>query len=202
LARQTRGESGSTTIGRRSLVRSLLAWIPVLVIAAGILRAMGRSWWCECGSAVPWSWDIWTRHNSQHLLDPYTPTHVLHGVLFYGLLHLLLGRRTGVALRGVIAMVMETLWEVVENTNTVIDAYRESTIAIGYYGDSVWNSLFDILACGVGYLAAAWLPLWISVAGYVAVEVILVIWIRDNLLLSALMLVSPVEAIKSWQLSP
>ena len=181
---------------------AVLACIPILFIAAGILRAMGRPWWCECGSLSPWNWDIWSRHNSQHLLDPYTFTHVLHGLLFYALLHLLLGRRTGVALRGVIAMIIEALWEVLENTNMVIEAYRESTISLGYYGDSVLNSLFDILACGVGYVAAIWLPVWISVAGFVAVEAILLLWIRDGFLLSALMLVSPIEAIKHWQLRP
>ncbi len=99
-------------------------------------------------------------------------------------------------------MIIEALWEVLENTNMVIEAYRESTISLGYYGDSVLNSLFDILACGVGYVAAIWLPVWISVAGFVAVEAILLLWIRDGFLLSALMLVSPIEAIKNWQLRP
>ena len=95
MAELTGGVSRPARDRARIVGWSVLAWIPILVIAAGILRAMGRSWWCECGSSALWSWDIWSRHNSQHLLDPYTPTHVLHGVLFYGLLHLLLGRRTG-----------------------------------------------------------------------------------------------------------
>jgi hypothetical protein len=202
LAEQSGGTPRSARGSTRNSVTSVLTWVPILIVAAVTLRAMGRSWWCECGSPVPWSWDIWSRHNSQHLLDPYTFTHVLHGVLFYAILHVILGRRTGIVLRGIIAMAMETLWEVAENPDTVIAAYRESTIAIGYYGDSVLNSLFDILACGVGFLAAACLPVWISVAGYVAIEVILLVWIRDNFLLSALMLVSPIEAIKDWQLRP
>src|SRR5262245_22437002 len=114
------------------------------VILAGTalaLAAMGRVWWCEAGDTALWSGDIWTRHNSQHLADPYTISHVLHGIALYGALWLLLRRRAGPVVRIAIALAIEVAWELIENTDTMIERYRAVTISLDYYGDSIVNSL-------------------------------------------------------------
>jgi hypothetical protein len=163
------------------------------------LHRMGRRLWCACGSWSPWSWDIWSAHNSQHVIDPYTFTHVLHGTLYYGLLWLVFRGRAP-ALRTLLAVAVEAAWEVGENTRRVIEAYRESTISLNYDGDSIVNSVADVAAFVVGYLLAMSLPTLISVAGFVAVEAVLLLTIRDSLLLNVLMLVHPIEAVRTWQL--
>jgi len=179
--------------------RRQLAWVAgLLVVSAVTLRAMGRVWWCQCGQPDLWTWHVWSRHNSQHVIDPYTFTHVLHGVLFYGILHLLLGKRAP-GLRLVLAVAVESAWEILENTNRLIERYREATISLDYVGDSVINSLADILACAGGYGLASLVPVWMSVAGVLLTETILLAWIRDNLLLNMVMLAWPVEAIRRWQ---
>ena len=170
----------------------------VLVVAALILRGMGRAWWCKCGQPDLFNWHIWSMHNSQHVIDPYTFTHILHGVLFYGIFFLLLrGRAPGVRLA--LAVGVESLWEILENTPWLIERYREATISLDYFGDSIINSLADILACLGGYALARVLPVRWSVAGVALTEVVLLVWIRDSLLLNIVMLVWPIEAIKSWQ---
>lgn len=164
-----------------------------------VLSAMGRIWWCEAGDWAPWSWDIWSRHTSQHLIDPYTFTHILHGILFYGVLHLALGRWVSVKNRFLITLALEAAWEIGENTSYVIERYREVTISLDYFGDSVLNSLADVLACASGYGLAAILPVWGSFAFFFLMEVVLVLWIRDSLLINIVMLVFPIDAIRQWQ---
>ena len=148
---------------------------------------------------MPWAWDIWSAHNSQHLIDPYTFTHVLHGVLYYALLRLVLGARWPSA-RALLAVSAEVAWEIIENTNAVIESYRESTIALNYFGDSIVNSLGDVGAFVLGYTAAMRIPVWMSVVGFTAVEGALLLAIRDGLLLNILMLLHPIQAIKVWQM--
>jgi hypothetical protein len=177
----------------------VVAALAITGLGAVGLHLMGRRLWCACGSPRPWSWDIWSQHNSQHLLDPYTFTHVLHGVLYYALLWLLFRGRWPAA-RALIALTAEVVWEVVENTNAVIESYRETTISLNYYGDSILNSLADVAAFALGYSAAMVLPRWASVIGFVVVEVALLATIRDSLLLNLLMLLHPSEAIKAWQM--
>ncbi len=139
-------------------------------------------------------------HNSQHLIDPYTFTHVIHGVLFYALFFLPLRKRSpGLGLGLVVAVALESAWEVLENTNYMIERYREATISLDYVGDSIINSMGDILACAGGYALAALVPVRISVAVVLLTELVLLMWIRDNLLLNVVMLVWPVEAIRRWQ---
>ena len=181
--------------------RALLAIGATILATAAILLAMGRTPWCACGSAVPWAWDVWTRHNSQHAIDPYWFTHVLHGLAFYGGLWLV-ARRVAVAWRGVIAIVLESAWEVLENTDAIIERYRAVTMSLDYFGDSVVNSAFDILACALGFWIAARLrPRW-SVALFVAVELVLLFWVRDGLLINIIMLLYPIDALKQWQTPP
>ena len=178
----------------------LAVLLVVLVAVALVLHAMGRPWWCAAGDLVPWSSDTWSRHNSQHLVDPYSVTHAMHGFLFYALLCLALGKVAGAATRAGIALGIETTWEIVENTNAIIERYRAATISLDYYGDSVTNSVGDICAFVLGYIAAGVIPNWVSVGSFVAAEALLIVWIRDSLLLNVLMLVHPIKAVKAWQI--
>jgi hypothetical protein len=178
----------------------------MLAAAAGLtaldalaLHLMGRRLWCACGALSPWSWDIWSSHNSQHLLDPYTFTHVLHGALYYALLWLALGSRWP-SLRLFLAVLVEVGWEIGENTNTVIEAYRESTISLNYYGDSIVNSAGDVVAFALGYTGAMRFPVWLSALAFLAVEAALLLTIRDSLVLNIVMLLHPFAAVKTWQM--
>jgi uncharacterized membrane protein YiaA len=135
---------------------------------------------------------------SQMLADWYSPSHVVHGLLFYAILWLA-ARRAPVERRFLFALVVECAWEVVENTPMVIDRYRTATAALGYTGDSVVNSLSDIAMMALGFLAARKLPLWASVALLLALELVPLIVIRDNLTLNVWMLVAPSDAIRAWQ---
>lgn len=171
----------------------------VVVLTALVLNQLGRVWWCKCGSPVPWAWDIWSTHNSQHAIDPYTFTHILHGVILCGLVYLPSSgmlRRYGLA----ISLVLEACWEVLENSPFIIERYREATISLDYFGDSIINSLFDIVACGFGYLLARRLGWKWSIVLVVATECLLLVWIRDSLLLNIIMLVAPNDAILRWQM--
>ena len=173
--------------------------VVVLAVTALVLHAMGRSWWCKAGDLVPWSIDIHTRHNSQHLADPYTLTHAMHGVILYGALWLTVGGIASPATRAAVALGIETAWEIIENTSWIIERYRAATISLDYYGDSVVNSLGDIAAFVLGYAAAGAIPVWVSVASVVVADALLVVLMRDSLLLNVLMLVHPIEAVKAWQ---
>jgi hypothetical protein len=171
----------------------------IIAVAALILLAMGRTPWCTCGSIKLWCGDAWGPENSQQFSDPYTFTHITHGVLLYFLLQLV-ARRVSLATRGVLAVAAESGWEVLENTPLVIERYRAATMALGYYGDSVINSVGDILACVVGFLLASRLPPRVTVAMVIVLELTLTLWIRDSLMLNVLMLLYPIKAIRVWQL--
>jgi Protein of unknown function (DUF2585) len=171
----------------------------IMALAAAILLAMGRTPWCTCGTIKLWTGDAWGPENSQQLTDPYTFTHITHGVLLYFFLQLV-ARRLPLRARGVLAIAAESGWEVLENTDMVIRRYRAATMALGYFGDSVINSMGDILACAVGFLLASRLPTRLTVIMTVALELALTIWIRDSLLLNIVMLVHPIEAVRRWQL--
>jgi hypothetical protein len=176
-----------------------LSTAAVLLTAVVLLHAEGRSWWCACGRTFLWTSEADGPHTSQHLLDPYSLTNVLHGMLLCGFLAWGLPR-VPPAWRLVLAAGLEALWEVFENSAFVIQRYRTATAALGYQGDTVANSLGDILICLFGFLLARRLGWWGSVVLAVATEAVLLIWIRDSLLLSVLMLVQPRDAIKAWQL--
>ena len=181
--------------------KDYLPWLSVfavVVIAVVSLRFLGRVWWCAQGDAAPWSWEVWSPHNSQHVIDPYTFTHILHGVLFFWITSLLF-RKMPLAWRLLIAISVESAWEVAENTNAVIQRYREATISLDYYGDSIINSLGDILSFAVGFWLAYKIRFWLSLAFFVLMEIILLLWIRDSLILNIIMLLYPLEAIKHWQ---
>ena len=163
------------------------------------LRAQDRVWWCRVGDLSPWSSDIWSAHNSQHFFDPYTFTHILHGVLYFWIVNLILSDYR-LRWKFFLVIFVECVWELVENSNFVIDRYRAATISLDYYGDSILNSLSDVLSCAFGAFLAYKLKFWRSLAYFVATEILLLFLIRDNLTLNIIMLIYPIEAIKRWQM--
>jgi len=178
-----------------------IAALAVIVAAASIALALGRVPICRCGSIKLWHGVVNSAENSQHLTDWYTPSHVIHGMAFYGILWLV-ARRLSVQSRMVVAVLIEATWEVFENTPFVIDRYRAATIALDYYGDSVLNSMADIAAMLGGFAIARWLPVRATVAAIAVMELAVLLVIRDNLTLNIVMLLHPFEAIKQWQLGP
>ncbi|MDF1861274.1 MAG: DUF2585 family protein [Verrucomicrobiales bacterium] len=181
-------------------VTRLLLYALLLVVTTFVLRFEGRDWWCACGQIRFWDGDIWSSHCSQHLLDPYTFTHVLHGVALF-LIGLWLVPKMTFLWRLWWATFLECLWEILENSPWVIERYRAVTVSLGYEGDTVVNAMGDILACVAGFALANWLGLRRSVILFVVIELILLVTIRDNLTLNVLMLVCPIEAIKEWQIA-
>ncbi|MDA0302589.1 MAG: DUF2585 family protein [Chloroflexi bacterium] len=172
----------------------------LVVVGAVALWFMGQPAFCRCGHLALWSGDIWSNQNSQQIADPYTFTHVTHGLIFF-LVLLPAAGWLALSWRLVIATVIEVAWEIAENTDAVINRYREATISLDYFGDSIVNSTFDVLFCIVGFVIASRLP-WRASVGLIAVmEVALVLTIRDSLLLNILMLLYPVEAVREWQLA-
>ena len=180
--------------------RFQIAAVALVVLTAIVaLNLQGRVWWCEVGDPWPWSWDVWSKHNSQHAIDPYSFTHVLHGMLEFWLIGLIF-RKMPIAWRFVLAIFVESSWEVIENTNHVINRYRETTISLDYFGDSIVNSIFDIVCCGLGFWISYRLRFVWSVAFFVFTELVLLFWIRDSLLLNILMLIWPIDGVKNWQM--
>lgn len=179
--------------------KTLLAVLAVMAVSAVFLSFQGRVWWCQAGDMVPWSWDIWTTHNSQHVIDPYAFTHVLHGVLEFWLLGLVFSR-VPVVWRFVMAIVIEAIWEVAENSSYIIERYRTVTLSLDYFGDSIINSLADIVCCATGFGLAKRLGFLRSLVMFVATEVILIFWIRDSLVINIIMLIYPIDALKVWQM--
>lgn len=170
----------------------------ILMVTALVLWWMGRVIICKCGYVSLWHGVVASAENSQHIADWYTFSHIIHGFLFYLALWVVAGRWP-VGTRFIAAIVVEAGWEIFENTSFIIDRYRETTISLDYYGDSIINSLSDIAAMALGFLAASRLPVWLVVTAGLAMEVGVGLIIRDNLTLNVIMLLWPFEAIKQWQ---
>jgi hypothetical protein len=169
-----------------------------MLLTAATLRLEGRIWWCACRTPTPFSTAVTSAHNSQHLLDPYSFSHLLHGVIFFWALRVLAPRaNAGWAL--VIALAVEAAWEVLENSPIVIARYRAATAALGYTGDSLVNSLGDVLSCALGFFLAQRLGWRWSIALFFAVELAMLALIRDNLTLNVIMLLYPIDAMRRWQ---
>ena len=171
--------------------------VALLATVGAIELAVGRPPICTCGYVALWHGAI-DSGNSQHLLDWYSPSHIIHGLLFYGATWLLL-RRLPVRFRLLIAVVVEAGWELLENSPLIIDRYRTATMALGYTGDSVINSLSDISCMMIGFAIARKLPVKATIALAIAFELLTLAVIRDNLTLNILMLVWPIDAIRHWQ---
>lgn len=182
----------------RTVALQIVTACVIVLLMIVLLRAQGRLFICACGEVQIWTSDTCSSNNSQHLLDPYSFTHVLHGVMFFWLITLLF-RRMARGRQVLLALLLEAVWEVIENSSFIIDRYRTATAALGYQGDTVVNSIGDLLCALVGYLIARKLGVRRSLILFLLVELILILWIHDSLLLQILMLLRPIEAIKLWQ---
>lgn len=183
---------------RRTLVPVVVIFAVVLLMGLA-LWAEGRLLICACGEFKIWISDTCSSNNSQHFADPYSFTHILHGFLLFWLV-LLLFRNLAPAWQLSIALALEAAWEVFENTPFVIDRYRAATAALGYQGDTIVNSYGDLACAWIGFVVARKLGIWKSLVVFLLVELVLVIWIKDGLLLQILMLIFPVQTIKLWQM--
>lgn len=180
--------------------RIIGAFIAVLILTAGVELWMGRSLLGPDGKFGFWEGNIWSSENSQRLADPYSFSHIIHGILFYAALWLV-ARKLPVRHRLLIALALEAGWEMLENSPLIINRYREATISLGYVGDSVLNSLSDVLMMTIGFLFASHVPARVSVAAVILMEIGCALWVRDNLTLNIIMLIHPVDAIKHWQMA-
>lgn len=195
-----RSSAEEATIGVLSLGKRPLLGIGLLgVLMVAGLMASGRVWWCEAGDRAAWSWDVWSRHNSQHWVDPYSLSHFQHGLGLYLLLSQFGRRWLSVNANILLVALIEATWELVENTPFMIERYRSVTISLDYFGDSICNSIGDYIACLSGLALARRIPWFVTAATFVALEIISVAWIRDSLLINILMLVYPVDAVRTWQ---
>jgi hypothetical protein len=199
-------QNNSNNQNRRFAFNSLSGYMPwilvstVVLLTIFVLHLQDRIWWCKWDSPLLlWSSDAWSKHSSQHLFDPYSFTHVLHGLLFYAALFLIFRRRLPLAWVLFVAVSVEAGWEILENSKAVIERYRAATFSLDYFGDSIANSFGDILSCAVGFLIAHKLAFWRSLFLFALVEIVLILTIHDSLLINIIMLVHPIEAIKAWQ---
>jgi len=179
-------------------ISPLLVVAGIILLGAAYLLWIGREPICKCGYIKLWHGEVVSSENSQHISDWYTPSHVIHGFLFYGLLWLV-ARRLSFGWRLSIATLVEAAWEIIENSDAVIERYRTVTISLDYYGDSVLNVVADIVAMIVGFWLAAKLPVWVTVALILLFEGVTIWIIRDGLALNVLMLLWPLEWVAEWQ---
>ncbi len=189
---------GATSSGVSA--RAVALAFGIVAVTAMVLLWMGRAPFCECGYVKFWHGETVSSENSQHIADWDTPSHILHGLVFYAFLWLIL-RRASLGSRLVIATAVEAVWEIAENTDAVIQRYREATIALDYYGDSVLNSVADIAWMWVGFVLARVLPVWASIVLFIAAELFVGWMIRDGLTLNVIMLLAPQDWIREWQMA-
>jgi hypothetical protein len=179
--------------------RTLMLIVAIVVGAAAILLAMGRPPICTCGMVKLWEGAVNSAGNSQHIADWYSFSHIIHGFIFYALTWWLLRSWLKTDTRLALSVLIEAGWELLENSPLIIDRYRTATLAFGYSGDSVLNSMSDIAMMAAGFLFALKMPARVTVAVAIGFELMTLYTIRDNLTLNVLMLTWPIEAVKTWQ---
>ena len=176
----------------------LIAFVAIVAVQILAERLMGRIWICECGTVKLWEGGVNTSGNSQHLSDWYTPSHIIHGFLFYWFAWLVFRNRS-VGFRLGVATLIEAGWEILENSPIIIERYRTATMALNYFGDSIVNSAMDTVWMALGFFFAWRMPIWVTVSIAIGFELLTAYVIRDNLTLNVIMLVWPIDAIKAWQ---
>ncbi len=177
---------------------NLAALALVLSLTAAIEIWMRRSFLGPDHRFGWWDGNIWSNENSQRVADAYSFSHIIHGILFYAILHLI-ARKMPLRHRFTLAALLEAGWEILENSPLIINRYREATIALGYVGDSVLNSCSDIVMMALGFYFARRMPVWVSVAAVATMEIACLLCVRDNLTLNIIMLIHPIPALKAWQ---
>ena len=179
-------------------ITPLIVVAGLILLTAAYLLWIGREPICKCGYIKLWHGQVVSSENSQHISDWYTPSHIVHGFIFFGLLWLF-ARKLTLGWRLVIATVIECAWEILENSEAVIERYRTVTISLDYFGDSVLNTVADVLAMVVGVALASRLPIWATVAIALVFEATTILLIRDGLVLNVLMLLYPLDSVATWQ---
>ena len=186
---------------KRDAKKYILIYAGIMLVFASVLFFMGQVPICRCGYIKLWQGVVFSSENSQHISDWYTFSHLIHGFIFYWVLSVV-GKKKNMSfgLRLLIALIIEVSWELFENTDFIINRYREATISLDYYGDSIINSVADVFSMIVGFALAYRLPVRVTIFVAVALEVFVGLSIRDNLMLNIIMLLYPMESIKQWQM--
>lgn len=172
--------------------------VAITIAMVIFLFLQGRVWWCKFGDLSPYYNDGWSQHTSQHFFDPYSFTHILHGVIFFWILYPI-APKLSATWRFFISVLAEAAWEGLENTNFIIDKYRENTASLDYFGDSILNSVGDVVACSIGFWIALKLGWWRSLAFFILTEIVLILWIHDSLIINIILLIYPLDSLKEWQ---
>ncbi|MDO8667895.1 MAG: DUF2585 family protein [bacterium] len=176
----------------------IISFLAVILIVAFVELGMGRSFFGPDGKFGWWDGNIWGNENSQRVADVYSFTHIIHGLVFYPFLWIVV-RRFPARYRFLAALILEGAWEILENSSFIINRYREATISQTYFGDSILNSCSDVVMMSIGFLIAYRLRPWLSVLIVICIELVLLLWVRDNLSTNIIMLIHPIDALKTWQ---